>query len=95
MSGKTFGILQEKLREILRYEFLVQEDQLVGFGIERLEEALEAYESVADFLEKTGWDKDNPECSSEEYLIENRICRWAEGRLWYFSRIVWEDMKKY
>lgn len=45
-------------------------------------------------MDKTGWRRDNPECSSEEYLTGNRICRWVDGTLIYFSRLIWEEMKK-
>lgn len=26
------------------------------------------------------------------YLTENRICRWVNGNLIYFSRLIWEDI---
>ena len=77
---------------ILKKEFLISEDMLKQRSIEEAAEALETYESIEEFLDKTGWRRDNPECSSEEYLTENRICRWVNGNLIYFSRLIWEDI---
>lgn len=44
-----------------------------------------------EFYEKTNWDRDNPEQSSFQYLEENKICRRIQGKIWYFSRIRWEE----
>ena len=43
------------------------------------------------FLEKSGWRRDNPEVCSECYLFENHICRKIQGKIWYFSRIQYEN----
>ncbi|MFR3899295.1 hypothetical protein [Blautia obeum] len=43
------------------------------------------------FLEKSGWRRDNPELCSECYLFENHICRKIQGKIWYFSRIQYEN----
>lgn len=93
MIGKT-GFNREELKEILEQEFLIPAD---GWGEEeyrRAEAALFAFDSVEMFLEATGWEKDNPEISREEYLTENRICRWAAGKFYYFSRLLWEGEKR-
>lgn len=58
--------------------------------IKIVDKILIPYKSVDTFLLDTEWDKDNPECSSEEYLVENRICRWIDGKFGYFSRLLRE-----
>lgn len=89
MSGNGFD--RKALQVLLKTEFLISEDMLEARGLERAEASLESYESLEDFLNRTGWGRDNPECSSEGYLIKMRICRWVDGKFLYFSRIVWED----
>ena len=49
------------------------------------------YEDVEEFLEKSGWRRYNPELCSECYLFENHICRKIQGKIWYFSRIQYEN----
>lgn len=93
MNGDRIGFSQVKIRGILMTEFLIPEDILKQRGIEQAEEELEIFNSVEEFLEKTGWGRDNPECSSEEYLTENRICRWVDRSFLYFSKLTWEKMK--
>lgn len=55
------------------------------------ESCIEIYENVEEFLEKSGWRRDNPELCSECYLFENHICRKIQGKIWYFSRIQYEN----
>lgn len=90
MNGENGIGFQNGLMDMLEQEFLVQENwderKLV-----RAAKALEGYRSVEEFLEKTRWGRDNPECMAEEYLTENRICRWVKGRFLYFSRILYEE----
>ena len=93
MNGDRLEYSQAKIRNILKKEFLISEDMLKQRSIEEAAEALETYESIEEFLDKTGWRRDNPECSSEEYLTGNRICRWVDGTLIYFSRLIWEEME--
>lgn len=93
MNGDRRRFTLERMQEILKMEFLIPEDMLDEVGIEQAAAALEIYGSIEEFLEKTGWGRDNPECSSEEYLTENRICRWVNGKLFYFSRLVWEKVE--
>lgn len=93
MNGDRRRCTLERMQEILKMEFLIPEDMLDEVGIEQAAAALEIYGSIEEFLEKTGWGRDNPECSSEEYLTENRICRWVNGKLFYFSRLVWEKVE--
>lgn len=55
------------------------------------ESCIGVYEDVEEFLEKSGWRRDNPELCSECYLFENHICRKIQGKIWYFSRIQYEN----
>lgn len=91
MDGDRRRLIPERMKDILKTEFLIPEDALDMTGIEKVEAALEVYISIEEFLEKTGWGRDNPEYSSEEYLTGNRICRWVDGKLLYFSRLIWEN----
>ena len=54
-------------------------------------QCVEIYDTPEEFYEKTNWDKDNPEQRSFQYLEENQICRRIQGKIWYFSRIRWEE----
>ena len=78
---------------IMKAEFDVDIDYTDRAAVLRAAQALVPYEGVEGFLMFTGWDKDNPECCSEEYLVENRICRWLDGKFVYFSRLLWEKNK--
>lgn len=91
MNGDNLGFSQERIKEILKTEFLVPEDILEQKGIGQVAAALEIYGNMEEFLEGTGWGRDNPECCSVEYLTDNRICRLIDGNLLYFSRLVWEN----
>lgn len=53
---------------------------------------IEIYDSIQDFLDRSGWKKDNPELCAEAYLLGNRICCYIQGTVWYFSRIRFESM---
>lgn len=93
MNGDRLRFIPERMKEILKTEFLIPEDMLEQKGTEQIIVALEIYDSMEEFLEKTGWERDNPEYSAEEYLTENRICRWIDGKLLYFSRLIWEKQE--
>ena len=60
------------------------------FGLYLKEQEVEKI-LLAEFLEKSGWRRDNPELCSECYLFENHICRKIQGKIWYFSRIQYEN----
>lgn len=77
---------------IMKSEFDVDIDYTDRNVVLRAANALIPYESVEAFLLDTGWDRDNPECSSEEYLVGHRICRWIDGKFVYFSRLLWEGI---
>jgi len=90
MNGKKVELTEKELHYLLETEFKVKNEE---WEIRREKNALiclKVYDSVEDFLKNTGWGKDNPELQSEEYLTENRICRWVDGKLYYFSRLLWE-----
>ena len=77
---------------VMKKEFDIDIDYTDRDAVLRAANALIPYESVDAFLLDTEWDKDNPECSSEAYLIEKRICRWIDGKFVYFSRLLWEKI---
>ena len=89
-SGKRKQRDQKELRRLLEREFLIYSDTWEKEDVERAEAALAVYESMEDFLEISGWRRDNPELVSEKYLTENHICRWVKNRFVYFSRIIWD-----
>lgn len=90
MNGEKAGSFPNSLKDILEWEFLIRENWNKE-KLARAAKALEKYENVEDFLERTGWGRNNPECMTEEYLTENRICRWVGDRFFYFSRILYEE----
>ena len=49
------------------------------------------YDSMEEFLEKSGWKRDNPELDEKSYLLDNHICRYIQGKVWYFSRLRYEN----
>ena len=52
---------------------------------------IEIYDSMEEFLEKSGWKRDNPELGEKSYLLDNHICRYIQGKVWYFSRLRYEN----
>ena len=77
---------------VMKKEFDIDIDYTDRDAVLRAAHALIPYESVDAFLLDTECDNDNPECSSEAYLIEKRICRWIDGKFVYFSRLLWEKI---
>lgn len=77
--------------ELLEREFGIQIKEQETGKIELAKQSIEIYESVEDFYEATGWQLDNPEESGREYLIGHQILAEIQGKLWYFSRIRYED----
>lgn len=89
MSGKKVEFPLEEIKAILETEFMVKD-----WEEKRQKQAMAAlrvYESVEEFLEDSGWGKDNPELQGEEYLTRYRICRWVNGKFIYFSRLLWDE----
>ena len=91
MDIKDNTLTRHTFRELLLQEFGIAIGEKESDKIELAESCIEIYNSMEAFYEKTGWDKDNPEQSSPEYLKQNHICRNIQGRIWYFSRIRWEE----
>lgn len=90
MNGRlTFE--KTELKFLLEQEFLIHTDSFEDTEYTKAQNALFDYENMDEFFKVTGWARDNPECRTENYLTSNRICRWWNGRLVYFSRIMWED----
>ena len=88
---KENSLVRYGFKRLLEREFdlYLHEDD-----VEKLELAkscIEIYESEQEFFEHTGWKKDNPEIADFTYLIEERICRMIDGKIWYFSGIRYAD----
>lgn len=77
--------------ELLEWEFGIQLREDETEKIELAKQSIEIYDSVEEFYEATGWQRDNPEESGREYLLAHRILAEIQGKLWYFSRIRYED----
>lgn len=90
MIGRVWKGDDSRLKEILEQEFGIYKESWEPEDLERAKKALFVYEDRQEFFSDTQWDKNNPECDSEEYLIEERICRRIDGRFAYFSRLLWE-----
>lgn len=91
----TVDLEQIKENSMVRYGFKILLMREFGISIHETEiqklmlaaDCIEIYVSMEDFLERSGWRRDNPELCEESYLVENRICRYIQGKVWYFSRI--------
>lgn len=90
MIGKA-ELERQELKGLLEQEFFLSTDGWSEEDYQRAEEALTAFESVEAFLISTDWERDNPELGGEDYLTGNRICRWVNGKFFYFSRLLWEE----
>jgi len=77
--------------ELLEREFGIHIGEQETEKIELANQSIEIYGSVEEFYEATGWQLDNPEESSWDYLLGHRILAEIQGKLWYFSRIRYED----
>ena len=90
MNGRNRLWEDEKLICGLEQEFDLKKRVWTAEELKKARNALFAFPDVKAFLSETGWSRDNPECSSEEYLTTERICRWIDGRFIYFSKLLWE-----
>lgn len=93
MIGKKVKFDDEQIRCLIDEEFKETVATWNEEAINRARAALSVYENVEEFLEDTGWGKDNPEIKGIEYLTENRICRFVGGKILYLSRFLWENQK--
>ena len=90
MTGRNLLWKDGKLICVLEQEFNLRKRVWTAEDLKRARSALFTFPDVEAFLSETGWGRDNPEYSSEEYLTAKRICRWIDGRFIYFSRLLWE-----
>ena len=90
MTGRNRLWKDGKLICVLEQEFNLRKRVWTAEDLKRARSALFTFPDVEAFLSETGWSRDNPEYSSEEYLTAKRICRWIDGRFIYFSRLLWE-----
>ncbi len=77
--------------ELLDREFGIRLREDEADRIELAKQSIEIYDSVEEFYEATGWQRDNPGESGREYLLKHRILAEIQEKLWYFSRIRYED----
>lgn len=90
MNGEKLSIDDQMLIELLEHAFGIQPREWKEAELERARKATFIYGSLQEFLNDTGWSRDNPELSSGEYLEQMKICRLIDGRYIYFSRLIWE-----
>ena len=90
MNGRKRLWEDKQIIWVLEQEFNLRKRVWTAEDLKRARNALFAFPDVEAFLSETGWSRDNPECSSEEYLTTERICRWIDGRFIYFSKLLWE-----
>ena len=77
--------------KILELEFGIYLKEHETEKIELAETCIEVYDSVEDFYKATGWQRDNPDEANLEYLLKNRVLVEIQGKMWYFSRIRYQD----
>ncbi len=85
------SLVRYGFKRLLEQEFdlFLHEDD-----VEKLELAkscIEIYESEEEFFDRSGWKRDNPEAADFSYLLEERICRVINGKVWYFSGLRYAD----
>ena len=77
--------------KILELEFGIYLKEHETEKIELAETCIEVYDSVEDFYKATGWQRDNPEVANLVYLLKHRVLVEIQGKMWYFSRIRYQD----
>ena len=77
--------------KILELEFGIYLKEHETEKIELAETCIEVYDSVEDFYKATGWQRYNPEEANLEYLLKHRVLVEIQGKMWYFSRIRYQD----
>lgn len=91
MNMEENALVKYTFLKLLLKEFDIHIKEAEEEKIALAKQCVEIYDTPEEFYEKTNWDKDNPEQSSFQYLEENKICRKIQGKIWYFSRIRWEE----
>ena len=94
MNGNRKDYGNEELIVLLEREFMIKEPDWNRDRLTWARASIQVYDSVEDFWRQTGWKRDNPEFCTEEYLTDNRICRWVDGKLVYFSKLIWEARER-
>ena len=94
MNGNRKDYGNEELIVLLEREFMIKEPDWNRDRLTWARASIQVYDSVEDFWRQTGWKRDNPEFCTEEYLTGNRICRWVDGKLVYFSKLIWEARER-
>lgn len=85
------SLVRYSFKRILEREFdIFFHDEDIK-NLELAKDCIEIYETEQEFFETTGWERDNPECASLKYLMEERVCRIINGEIWYFSGIRFAD----
>lgn len=74
MNGEKLSIDDQMLIELLEHVFGIQPREWKEAELERARKATFIYGSLQEFLNDTGWSRDNPELSSGEYLEQMKIC---------------------
>ncbi|ANU48319.1 hypothetical protein ADH76_11190 [Enterocloster clostridioformis] len=72
-------VIHLRFTAVMKKEFDMNIDYTDRNAVIRAANALIPYKRVDAFLLDTEWDKDNPVCGSEEYLVENRIL-WRNNK---------------
>lgn len=93
MTGREWDIPNQRLTEVLEQEFGITVNLQNPDEVLRARDSVAVYESAEEYLKSSGWERNNPEIASEEYLVKNRICRWIDGKFIYFSTLLWETGK--
>ena len=84
------SLVRYSFLRVIRYEFgIFIADDDIEKAICALN-CIQIFGNWEEFYEATGWKRDNPECANKEYLTKQRICCEIGGRIWYFSRIMWD-----
>ena len=81
MNGNRKDYGNGELIALLEHEFMIKETDWDCDRLTWARASIQVYDSVEDFWQQTGWQRDNPKSCTEEYLTSNRICRWETGVL--------------
>ena len=85
----TIDLAQIKDNSMVRYGFKIL--LMREFDIHINETDVGRLIKAAGCIEKSSWKKDNPELCEKKYLLDNHICRYIQGKVWYFSRLRYEN----
>lgn len=85
------ALVRYEFQEMLKQEFAIHIGEQEHDKLELAKRCIKVYKNIEEFYQKTGWANDNPDEADISYLTENRICRLIDGKLWYFSKICYEE----